>query len=187
MGVDDESDALIVAGLRRGDAAAFDRAYERYQGRVHAFLHRMAGRREVADDLVQETWLKLARRATSLREDTDLAAYLFTIARNAYRSFRRWAWLDATRVDAYSEETPLIDSATPEVEVSVRRRHAALEKALLALGPADREVLLLVGVEGMGQDQAAMVLGIEHAAMRKRVERARERLSAKMESMEASR
>ena len=187
MGVDDESDAQIVAGLRRGDPGAFDRAYGRYHARVHAFLHRMAGRREVADDLVQETWLKLARHATTLREDTDLAAYLFTIARNAYRSFRRWAWLDATCVDAYSEETAFVESATPEAEVAVRRRHAALEKALIAISPADREVLLLVGVDGMGQDQAAMVLGIEHAAMRKRVERARERLAAKLEAMEASR
>ena len=138
------------------------------------------------EDVVQDSYLKILRRQSGGRI-ASAKTYLFTVARNAYRSFRRWAWLDATRVDAYSEETPLIESATPEVEVSLLRRRAALEKALLALAPADREVLLLVGVEGMGQDQAAMVLGIEHAAVRKRVERARERLSAKMEAMEASR
>jgi RNA polymerase sigma-70 factor (ECF subfamily) len=184
--VDDLSDALIVAGLRRADPGAFDRAYERYHPRVFAFLLRLSGRREVADDLVQETWIKLARHATTLREDTQLAAYLFTIARNAYRSFRRWAWLDATRVDAYSEETPMIDAATPETEVEGRRRHAVLERAMAALSAADREVLLLVGVEGMAQDQAAIVLGIEHAAMRKRVTRARDRLAAKMEELEST-
>lgn len=185
--MDDASDALIVAGLRRADPRAFDDAYARYHGRVYSFLLRMSGRREIADDLVQETWIKLARRATSLREDTQLAAYLFTVARNAYRSFRRWAWLDATRVDAYSEETPMIDAATPETEVAARRRHAALERALASLSVADREVLLLVGVEGMAQDQAAAVLGIEHAAMRKRVTRARARLAARMEELESPR
>lgn len=185
--MDDLSDALIVEALRRGDAGAFERAYERYHARVYAFLLRLSGRREVADDLLQETWIKLARHATTLREDTNLMAYLFTLARNAHRSFRRWAWLDSTRVDAYSGEATWIDAVTPEAAVEVRRRHVALERALQALSAADREVLLLVGVEGMAQDEAAMVLGIEHAAMRKRVTRARERLAAKIEEMESVR
>lgn len=180
-------DALIVEGLRKGEAGAFDQAYERHHARLYAFLLRLSGRREIADDLLQETWIKLARHATTLREDTNLLAYLFTLARNAHRSYRRWAWLDSSRVDAYSGETTWVDAATPEVAVEARRRHVALEKALLSLSAADREVLLLVGVEGMAQDQAAMVLGIEHAAMRKRVTRARERLAARIEEMETVR
>ena len=79
-----------VRALRNGDAAAFDAAYALYHRRIYDFLYRLSGRRDLAEDLFQETFIKLARHATTLREDTELGAWLFTVARNAYRSHRRW-------------------------------------------------------------------------------------------------
>ena len=79
----------LLDGLRRGDAAAFDRVYARYRDRIYRFLRRLTGGdRPLADDLFQETFLKLARHAFRLRDDTDLAAWLYTVARNEYRALR---------------------------------------------------------------------------------------------------
>src|SRR5205085_12165347 len=88
----------IIAGLRLCEAAAFDVLYTLYRARIHGFLLRLAGRRDVADDLFQETWLNAARAAPRLREDTRLAPWLFTIARNEWVSYRRWSMLDVSRL-----------------------------------------------------------------------------------------
>jgi len=69
-----------------------------HRERIYSFLLRLCGRRDVADDLFQETWAKLATNAVRLREDSDLAAWLFTVARNVYRSHRRWTLLHLSRL-----------------------------------------------------------------------------------------
>src|SRR5262249_49451473 len=83
------SDAELLRRLRAGDAAAFDAAYERHAARVYRFLLRLCRNREAAEDVLQETWLKLATRAHELAGDTDLRAWLFTVARNAWVSRAR--------------------------------------------------------------------------------------------------
>lgn len=172
----------MVLGLRTGRVAAFDRVYALHQMRVFSFLLRLSGRREVAEDLAQETWIKLARAAPTLREDTRLLPYLFTIARNAFISWRRWAMLDLSRLVTIGFEA----DATVDSPADLHDRAeeiAILERALQKLPVASREVLLLVGVEGFEQDEAAKILGIEYAALRKRLSRARAELEGTMDAL----
>jgi RNA polymerase sigma factor (sigma-70 family) len=176
--VRDPRDAELVDGLRRGDRAAFDATYDRHRARIHAFLLRLCGRRDVAEDLFQETWFKAARAAPRLEEDTDLAAWLFTIARNTFVSYRRWSMLDVSRFVALLEESPVpADGLLPDESLDASRALSRLERALAALSPKDREVLLLVGVEGFEQEAAASILGIRYDAFRQRLARARGRLA----------
>src|SRR5947207_2419794 len=135
----------MVEGLRRGDRRAFSDAFDKYRARVHAFLRRLSGRADVADDLFQEVWLKLARNASRLEEDTDLAAWLFTVARNAHVSWRRWSMLDLSRLVALDDEPILAPAETrPDRKLETARAVAMLERALQSLSAKDREVLLLV-------------------------------------------
>ncbi|HSO31637.1 MAG TPA: RNA polymerase sigma factor [Labilithrix sp.] len=175
----------LVDRLRRGDPQAFDRVYAAYHPRLFSFLLRLSGRRHLAEDLAQETWLKLARAAPGLREDTTLAPYLFTIARNAFMSHRRWAMLDLSRLVTFGLDAM---SAAPEVSPETLHERALavalLEAALQQLPLASREVLLLVGVEGMGQEDVARVLGVSYDASRQRLSRARAQLAETMERLE---
>jgi RNA polymerase sigma-70 factor (ECF subfamily) len=175
---DDERD--LVDRLRRGEAAAFDRVYARYRQRIYGFLARLAGRRDLADDLFQETFLKLATHATRLAEETDLAAWLFTVARNAWRSHLRWTLFDLDRRRALAWDEPDAPPS-PHDRATATEDRRRLERALAKLSPADREVLLLVGVEGLPQDQVAGILGMKHDAVRQRVARARARLAELMQ------
>ena len=93
-GTDELDEERLVDGLRRGDVASFERAYGAYNGRVYSYFLRLSGRRDTTEDLAQETWIKLAKAAHTLREDTRLGPLLFTIARNAFLGYRRWAMLD---------------------------------------------------------------------------------------------
>lgn len=178
------NEARLVEGLRRGDPSSFDQAYETYSGRLYSFLLRLSGRHDIAEDLSQETWLKLARAAPTLREDTRLGPFLFTVARNAFVSHRRWAVLDLSRLvllgfDVASGLVPGPDEAHQQA-----RDIALLETALQALPVASREVLLLVGVEGLDQETVAAILAISYDAVRQRLSRARTQLSEKMASLE---
>jgi RNA polymerase sigma factor (sigma-70 family) len=168
----------LIAALRRGSREAFARVYAAERGRLYGFLLRLCQNSELAADLFQNTWLKLAQRASSLREDTDVRAWLFTVARNEYRSHCRAQMVDLSRFLAVGREqqtwpeAPLPGERTAEIE--------RLETALASLADADRELLLLVGVEGLELQQAAEVLGVSYAALRQRLARARSRLSQKL-------
>jgi RNA polymerase sigma-70 factor (ECF subfamily) len=155
--------------------------FDGYRPRIHAFLLRLSKRRDTAEDLTQDTFVKLAKAAPGLPEDTRLGPLLFTIARNTYVSHRRWAMFDLSRVFSIGEETDFV-SADPPPDVGAERAEelARLERALLRLRPADREVLLLVGVEGMDQAEAALVLGLSHDTLRQRLARARAALRDRM-------
>lgn len=146
--IDDELE--LLARLKSGDESAFDRIYERYRNRLYGFLIRMSGRRDVAEDLLQETWLRLAGHAASLRTDTRLGPWLFTVARNLFYSYCRNRMLDENRIHEMSFlHRGAIDAQTPLAITAAHEISRRLESALATMRPAYREVLLLVGVEGM--------------------------------------
>lgn len=169
---DREGDRAIVAGLRRGEGAAFDAAYERYRARLWSFLARLARDRTLAEDLLQETWLRLARHATRLAEDTNLAAWLFTVARNLHTSWRRWSILDGERLRAW-RILPRREEDSPFDLASASQIERRLEAAVGALPPRYREVLLLCAVERLDPAEAARILGLSPEAARQRLSRAR--------------
>ncbi|MFI5302979.1 MAG: RNA polymerase sigma factor [Polyangiales bacterium] len=180
-------DRALVEALRRGDASAFDVAYERYRARIFAFLLRLSRRREVADELSQETWMKLARHREKLREDTDLRAWLYSVARNAWVSYRRWSVLDISRFVALDDvhEWAPSEGLSPEAQTDARRSMVRLERALGRVPASAREALLLVGAEGFDQDHAADILGLRPDAFRQRLSRARARLAEELAKLDS--
>jgi len=180
----DSEELDLVLGLRRGEPAAFNCAYGKYRARVYGFLLRLCGRRDVADDLLQETWMKLARHAPSLRADTTLLPWLLAIARNRFLSYRRWSILDITRLLSFGVEQNAAFSESPEERSEATARVGRLERALAGVPTASREVLLLVCVDGMEQEHVAEIVGISYAALRQRLSRARGELLHHLEVLE---
>jgi len=173
-----EDEPALVAGLRNGDAAAFDRVYELYRPRLFAFLLRLSRRQTVAEDLLDETWLRLVAHARSLREDTRLAAWLFTVARNLYWTHRRSRLLEeAAAVELLTLWPSHEDWPSPFDLASTGELERRVERALATLPPQQREVLLLVGYEGLTPTEAAAVCKVTPEAMRQRLSRARAALA----------
>jgi RNA polymerase sigma-70 factor (ECF subfamily) len=176
---DEAGDAWLMAALRRGDAAGVRALYARYSPRIFRFLYRMAGDRAVADDLHQETWLAVARHATTLRPDSDVAAWLFTIARNKHGTWRRWRVLDTRlrrdlREDASDARAgPAGGGAQAGGRAGLAPELHDLEAALMRLPTAAREILVLMGCEALDATQAAEILETTPEAVRQRLSRAR--------------
>jgi RNA polymerase sigma factor (sigma-70 family) len=176
--VGEDASSELLARLRAGDSAAFSTAYERHAGPIFRFLVRLCGRRELAEDIFQETWLRLARHARTLRADTELRAWLYTVARNLVRSHARAAVVDAAGVAALARWWYRAASSAGPDEVAVAADAAGrLELALSRLPLSAREVLLLVAAEGLAVDEAARILGITPEAARQRLHRARAELT----------
>jgi RNA polymerase sigma-70 factor (ECF subfamily) len=179
MAPDDER--VLVARLRAGDTGAFDEVYDAYRPRVFAFLLRMTRSRTLAEDLLDETWLRLVRHAPRLLPDTRMGPWLFTVARNLYWSSRR----DSLVEEKFAPElltlwpspapwpSPFDLAAASELERRV-------EFALAKLSPQYREVLLLVGHDGLTPGDAAEVCGISAQALRQRLSRARAALAGEL-------
>jgi RNA polymerase sigma-70 factor (ECF subfamily) len=174
--VDPERERELVERLRRGEHAAFDALYDAYRAKIFGFLARLTGRRDLAEDLLQETFLRLAARATQLVEDTHLGPWLFTVARHLYWSHCRSTVLDAARLDALALAPPPTHAPSPFESAAASQLGARLERAFAALPERDREVLLLVSVERLDHADAASVLELSPEALRQRLSRARARL-----------
>jgi RNA polymerase sigma factor (sigma-70 family) len=164
--------------LRRRDPRGFDQAYAKYGARLFSFLARLAGRteRHLAEDLLQQTFLKLAEHGPELRADSDLRAWLYTVARNAFLGQVRG------RRAMAEGSLELVADYAPDAEA--RLMLGDVEQALSRLRLEDRELLLLVGAEGLEPLAVSKLLGLEPATLRKRLARARQRLLLELERTE---
>jgi len=168
-----EREVALVVRLRSGDVTAFDYIYDAFNHRLLSFLTRMAKNRSVAEDLVEETWLRLVSGGQDLRADTRLGPWLFTVARNLYISHCR------SRAREHSGAADLLllwPGALPQSPfdlASMNEFEERLEAAIASLPPMYREVLLLVGVEQLRPVDAARVCGISPESLRQRLSRAR--------------
>jgi RNA polymerase sigma-70 factor, ECF subfamily len=184
--MDRESELELVRRVRDGDAAAFDVVHAAFNARLFGFLARLARSTDVAQDLLEETWLRFVSHAGRLDADTRLAPWLFAVARNLHVSYCRSRSLEASHtVDAVSL-WPILRVASPFEQTATHELERRIEAAIATLPAAFREVLLLVAVEGLRPAEAAVVCGISPDALRQRLSRARALLARRLEESESS-
>ena len=184
--MDRDDELSLVARLRTRETDAFDELYDTYRPRVFAFLLRMSRNRTVAEDLLDETWLRLVRHAPGLRPDTRLGPWLFTVARNLYWSYRRGALVeDASAPELLTLWPSLAPWPSPFDLAAASELERRVEHALSTLSPQHREVVLLVAHEGLTPTDAAAVCGITPEALRQRLSRARTALAQKLDAIPA--
>ena len=162
-----------VDGLRRGDTASFDAVFAAYRGRVFGYLARMTGRRDFAEDLTQEVFLRLAGAARRLRPDTRLRGWLFAVAHNVLVSHARAAKATAALASELAERPPIAVGRTPYEALADSGTQLRVERALAALPPGYREVVLLVAIEGVPAADVGVALSLSVEAVRQRLSRAR--------------
>ncbi len=176
--MDRDTELALVDGLRRRSGASFDAVYEAYRARLFSFLLRSCRRRDVAEDLLEETWLRVVASAPELRPDTRLAPWLFTVARNLFWSHCRSRMVEEKFDAALPNFWPAArELPSPFEEAAAGELERRVERALAALPAHTREALVLVGLEGLTPTEAAGVCGIAPEAMRQRLARGRALLS----------
>ena len=170
-------DVDLVERLKARDAAAFDVIYGRFNTRLFTFLVRLSRDRDRAQDLLEETWLRLVTHAGRLRPHTSLGPWLFTVARNLYLDECRARVLEQSDEAILAHASP---APSPFEETAANESHRQLEAALASLPLLYREVLLLVAIDGLSTAETAAVCGISSDAVRQRLSRGRAMLAERM-------
>ena len=179
---DDELLRLISAG----NEGAFLAFYNRHHGPVYRFALQMSGKTEIAEEVTQDVFLAVTRSARYDRNRGSVPAFLYGIARNlVLRCLDRERPYLTLLDDPESEYTGRIaDPRDLEHELSRNERIETLRKAVLALPPAYREVVVLCDLHEMDYLAAAGVIGCAVGTIRSRLHRARALLMEKMRASE---
>lgn len=153
-----------------------EQVWEAFHTPLHQFIRRRVADEDVAEDLLQEVFLKIHQHAETLKEVKRLESWMYQITRNAiidyYRSNRATTTLDAAGVVDLPEELPADDVVTellPCVYAMVQN-----------LPAQDRQALILTEYQGLTQKELGERLGLSFSGAKSRVQRAREKLKQQL-------
>lgn len=168
-----------MAAVRRGDLGELTPLFERHSRRLFGFLRGLVGSGSAAEDLVQETFLRVLRHRRSYRAGRIFLPWLLGVARNA-----AWAHLKKQARLPPGELQEMVDGASQEQRQIERQRAESLTRALQQLPERDREVLLLSHYEGLRHREIARIVGSTPGAVKVRVHRARTALRRRLSAQE---
>ena len=175
LGLDSE-----VAQLRRGDLDALAALLARYQNRLYRYLLRLVREPATAEDLFQQTWLRVAERIRHYDARRSFEAWLFTVARNiAIDHLRRLRPESLDEENAFGETraSEMRSTEAPAFEQALSRERAGRVAAAMAEMPVIyREVLTLRFEEEMKLEEIAEVLGTPLSTVKTRLRRSLEGL-----------
>jgi RNA polymerase sigma-70 factor, ECF subfamily len=185
----------LAARLLAGDLSAFDRFVEVFHHKLYQYTYLTCGQREDAEDVAQETLLKVFQNLGQLREPERVKAWIFTIARNVCYMKRRKSIFAPEEEVSLDQLMPshsgtgehrkleIADwSRLPDAAAMDSELRGVLQRAIHQLPDIYRSVLLLRDVEGLTTEEAAEVLGAGTDAVKTRLHRARLMLRKRLDS-----
>jgi RNA polymerase sigma-70 factor (ECF subfamily) len=185
--------AEIARGLKKQDTELLDRLIELYQHRLLRYLIFLTGKREVAEDLFQETWMRVLLRGAQYDGRARFDTWLFTIARNLVIDLSRkrtMASLDEMSESDDDSSRPfeiVHEGPSPYEQFRSRENSAELAEVLLTLEPNYREVLVLRFHEELSLEEIAGVTRAPLSTVKSRLYRGLAALKPQMERIRAAR
>lgn len=152
-----------VDAAKQGDEAAMTELIHYLEKPLFRFLFHLSGSEPLAQDLCQEALVKVMTKISQLRDGAGVQSWAFQLARNLFIDEMR---KDKTRGENEESNEEQTSDSIPEDVLTVR---SVLEK----LDVAEREVLILIDMEGHSYQEAAKILDTTEAAVRSRLHRAR--------------
>ena len=176
------ADEELVREWQQGSAGALEALVQRHHAPLLAHLARLTGDAHVAEDLAQETFVRLVRDAHAYRYPRPFLPWLYTIARNLARNHWQSAYYRHVQVDsaAASADTPAGDP-DPATWLERLERRQGLQAALAGLSFEQREVLSLRFGQELSVAETAAVVGVPAGTVKSRVFTALRRLRGLLE------
>jgi RNA polymerase sigma-70 factor (ECF subfamily) len=160
----ERENAAIARGLKRQDPELLDQLIETYQHRLMRYLMFLTSKREVAEDLFQEVWIRVLKRGSQYNGKARFDTWIFTIARNLVIDLSRkrtMASLDEMREGSEDSDTRpfeiVQDGPSPLEQFQLRENASQVAAVLLTLDRSYREVLTLRFHEEMSLEEIAAV------------------------------
>jgi RNA polymerase sigma-70 factor (ECF subfamily) len=173
--------ASAARQLSEADEALFKQLVKVHQVRLYRFVVKHIGWSSDAEDLTQQAFVEAAHSFSTFKGQSELSTWLYGIAMNLVRNYlsrsphRRYGFEGEEALAETSSDRP-----SPFDQLAHSETVQALEHALAELAPEMRDVLLLVGLEEMSYEDAAILLSIPIGTVRSRVSRARSALRRRL-------
>jgi RNA polymerase sigma-70 factor (ECF subfamily) len=188
------SDQQIVAWAQDGDEPAFRELVRRYQRPVFSLIYRMVRDREIAEDLAQETFIRVLNAIDSYRPEHKFSSWIFKIANNAAIDHLRRREPDLLSLEgapdatsAERQEATALQvrdrTESPLEELEARELGSHIERAIGRLRPEYRACILLRHVEGRPYEEIAGILGLPLGTVKTYIHRARAELRESLEPL----
>ncbi|MBA3889490.1 MAG: sigma-70 family RNA polymerase sigma factor [Gemmatimonadaceae bacterium] len=187
-------DADVVALAQQGRDVAYRELVHRYERPVFSLVYRMVRDRELAEDLTQDTFVKVLSHVDKYRPEFKFSSWLFKIANNVAIDHLRRRTLDTVSMDGSPHagtieavEASRFDIAVPQEnaldELEAREVGTAIEQAIAALRPEYRSCILLRHVEGRSYEEIAATLDLPLGTVKTYIHRARHELRKSLEGV----
>ncbi len=178
----DAPDGALLEAFQSGESEAFDLLVERYQGRLLRFARGLLADGSVAEDVVQESFLRLIRSTPVIGSDGVLGPWLFRVCRNLAYDNRKMETREMQRRERATAPEP---PPTPVGNSEQAETTALLRQEMLRLPEREREALRLKVHEGMSYAQIGAVLGVAPGTVGWLVHQAMNRLTDRLRAAQA--
>jgi RNA polymerase sigma-70 factor (ECF subfamily) len=189
-------DADIVRLAQEGREAAFRELVRRYERPVFSLVHRMVRDREAAEDLAQDTFIKVLNHIDRYSPEFKFSSWLFKIANNVAIDFLRRKRIDTVSMDGspHAASAAEVEATTFELaaqqetaleELESRELGTAIERAIGRLRPEYRSCIMLRHVEGRSYEEIAATLDLPLGTVKTYIHRARHELRRALEHLRA--
>jgi RNA polymerase sigma-70 factor (ECF subfamily) len=179
--------ARIARGLKRRDPDTLDQLIETYQHRLLRYLVYLTGNREFAEDLFQETWMRVLERGNQYNGKSRFDTWLFAIARHlVIDASRKKTCISLESLTNPAEESQVTprefasSEPTPFDQTHMREESVRVDSALTHLDAVQREVVMLRFQEEMSLDEIAEVTGAPLSTVKSRLYRGLEALKPRL-------
>ena len=190
-----ETDEELMARFQAGDSGAMEELFGRFQKPLFNFFYRMVGRRETAEDLVQETFLKLCRFGHTFRgSDAKFTTWLYSVAGNQCRDYLRHATrrpetpigdLEQNYSDNRADLPNAVGDSPVEEQLVRMETMAELKAAIGSLPEKERTAIILREYHGLEYKEIAEALGCPIGSVKVLIFRARQRLRERLSDLSA--
>lgn len=180
-----QSDEELMLSVQKGNMAAFEALYDRYNKRLFHFILRFVSERFQAEDILQEAFLRVLRARNSYRKGYQFSTYLFTIGRNlCLDTLKSWERRHLLKnQDDYIERVPDQSKDIRKVLEETEMKEI-LKNEIHALPLDQREVLLLSKYSGLSHGEIAQIVKSTPAAVKQKVYRAMISLKQKLKNLD---
>jgi RNA polymerase sigma-70 factor (ECF subfamily) len=183
--LDLHDETALARALLAGETGAFDRFVEHFRSRIFHYSWLMCGQPEDAEEVAQETLLKVFENFASLRQPERVRPWVFRIARNACLMQRRrsiFAPAYELSLDELASGAETADEANPPDRQLLRAElRAVLDRVIMELPPAYRAVVVLRDIEELSTEDTAQILDLTPDVVKTRLHRGRVAMRQKLD------
>lgn len=180
------TDDELIDQVRAGDSSSYEELIDRYRNQVFNFVLRILGSRDEAEDILQDTFMKVYQSLGRYEKQSKFSSYLFTIAHNLSMNRVNYIKRSQMKLDtlSQSEEERSTFERTPEAQLRENEVADVVHRAIEKLPPKYRAALVLSEFEGFSYKQISDVLNCSVGTVKSRIFRARDLLRGHLKGYE---